>query len=532
MSSINYIVSGYLGDFFHTMYVPHVQYLKTGKKGIIYITDDPKYEGDKFTMGVERTYKDTYPLIIQQEYVADYRILDQTSESELNQDTTQPYINLNIWRRSTMQCEWNMLMAIIYKLELVSVPLFHFESNPQYKDNIVIHRSKKAQRHVGGFPYELILRSNNNCVFITCDESEYDAFILTYRNGTNGIKLKLCADLMELARIISSCRIFVGNQSAPLALAYCLKKPCLAELIYPHCYINNAHYTEFNWFHSVHFHNYSNVQKYLSLEPPVHTSISPDKSEKAKIKSAYYLSHNGLNDTISNVGAIRYLLNYYETIYFICAQNYEKEIQRMLGPNVILKTIPFDAERSLCNTIIGNISDNSDIFITGCCHTPFLKSKISHPDLLNRVRNDKNYDTDYPHVKMFYYDINLDLSIYYEYFDIDSSNVSLDLYKQLADYKIVFCDVSQIDNDNVMTYRSDENYIIICPNKNVYNKDEKQHPLVEKCLNQLIGDYIDIIKNADVIRIGNLGFSESSVFRDIIMIMKMSGRLKTKDVHL
>ena len=40
--------------------------------------------------------------------------------------------------------------------------------------------------------------------------------------------------------------------------------------------------------------------------------------EITKQKSAYFLSHNGLGDNITNIGAINFLLNYYETIYFLC----------------------------------------------------------------------------------------------------------------------------------------------------------------------------------------------------------------------
>ena len=42
-----------------------------------------------------------------------------------------------------------------------------------------------------------------------------------------------------------------------------------------------------------------------------------------KQKSAYFLSHNGLGDNITSIGSIIFLLQYYETIYFLCKNNYE-----------------------------------------------------------------------------------------------------------------------------------------------------------------------------------------------------------------
>ena len=43
-----------------------------------------------------------------------------------------------------------------------------------------------------------------------------------------------------------------------------------------------------------------------------------EKSEK----SAFFLSHNGIGDNITNIGAINFLLQYYNSIYFLCKDIY------------------------------------------------------------------------------------------------------------------------------------------------------------------------------------------------------------------
>ena len=40
-----------------------------------------------------------------------------------------------------------------------------------------------------------------------------------------------------------------------------------------------------------------------------------------KLNKAYFLCHNGLGDIFTMIGAINFLLNYFEEIYFLCKNN-------------------------------------------------------------------------------------------------------------------------------------------------------------------------------------------------------------------
>ena len=62
-----------------------------------------------------------------------------------------------------------------------------------------------------------------------------------------------------------------------------------------------------------------------------------EKSEK----SAFFLSHNGIGDNITNIGAINFLLQYYNSIYFLCKDIYEENV-KLLFNNKKLITIPFN----------------------------------------------------------------------------------------------------------------------------------------------------------------------------------------------
>ena len=55
-------------------------------------------------------------------------------------------------------------------------------------------------------------------------------------------------------------------------------------------------------------------------------------------KTLYFCSHLGLGDNITNIGATRFLLQYYDTIYFFCKQQYKSNVQLLFidEPRIII----------------------------------------------------------------------------------------------------------------------------------------------------------------------------------------------------
>ena len=158
--------------------------------------------------------------------------------------------------------------------------------------------------------------------------------------------------------------------------------------------------------------------------------------------SVFFLGHNGLGDNITNIGAINYLLTIYENIYFICKDIYIQNLKQIYtDPRIFL--VPFksnnetDARFKLL--IPRYTQNNMDILISGDCHKSNFKSKIQNNILKYREKNNEySIDPKYKHIKDFYNDINLDLSIYYNYFNINSSIKSIELYENIKKYNIIF----------------------------------------------------------------------------------------------
>ena len=239
---------------------------------------------------------------------------------------------------------------------------------------------------------------------------------------------------------------------------------------------------------------------------------------------AYFLSHNGLGDNITNIGAVRFLLQYYDTIYFLCKDIYEENVKLLFDERVI--TVPFDSnnETNECKRILTSIYD--DYFISGFFHN-YLKPRIRHPELLKYVKNNE-YSLKYQHVFDFYNDIGLDTFIYVDYFHIESTNISKKYYDNIKNYKIVFLHTKgsnrSIDLTKIIDlYKNEDEYIIIC-NENVYDKNNLKYKIVDEYKHLKIAEYIDIIKNADIIHVID------SCFACIIYPLSLSNKITKKCV--
>ena len=250
-----------------------------------------------------------------------------------------------------------------------------------------------------------------------------------------------------------------------------------------------------------------------------------------KYRYAYILTHNGLGDSINIIGAVNFFLLHYDKVYLLVKDKYESNVKLLINnKNVIL--IPFDHhdEYNNCKKIINSVYNNSftDIFISGK-HTKYLKSKIKNPAILNYVQTDK-YKVPWPHIKKIYRHLKLDLRIYYNYFDINSSQDSIAQYQKIKNLKIIFCH-TQASNKliklptYIKKYTKLSDYIIICTNKNEYNTSDLHYNLANQFINLPVQFYIDIIKNACII------FTIDSCFSAIVNPLRKNHKLNTDKIN-
>lgn len=224
-----------------------------------------------------------------------------------------------------------------------------------------------------------------------------------------------------------------------------------------------------------------------------------------KLNKAYFLCHNGLGDIFTMIGAINFLLNYFEEIYFLCKNNLEENVKLLFQnkPIIIILYEQYN-EHNDTKRILNNVynSDNSiNIFVSGFCHKKRIKSNINHPELLNYQLTDNKYIVKYEHIISFYEDIGLNNNIYVDYFDIESSELSKYYFNMIKDYDIIFIHTQSSGrkinlNTIINEYINDDKKIIICANENIYPNNHYFYEIANQFINLKIIYYIDIIKNA------------------------------------
>lgn len=232
---INYLCGGRLGDFIHALYVIMCNYKSKGIKGNIYITDNLAYAGDCFSCPLSQTFSELYPIVIQQEYIQHFSIY---KDEHID-------VNLNLFRHypRLYHDSWLEIMANRFHVPLLEEPWIKItDKNINYKDIILIHQSHHHSRYIPQFIQLMeMITYKNKCLFITCNPVEYDNFPLKHR-----IPLELKSTLEEMYDAINGCKLFIGNQSSPLAMAYSLGKPILCQLTEGRFY-DKKHYKELNW---------------------------------------------------------------------------------------------------------------------------------------------------------------------------------------------------------------------------------------------------------------------------------------------
>lgn len=246
---------------------------------------------------------------------------------------------------------------------------------------------------------------------------------------------------------------------------------------------------------------------------------------------AIFLSHNGLGDNITSISAVRFLLSYYSNIIFLCKDKHQTNC-RLLFNNLNVTIIPFDSnnESQSCFEIISPYYNtlNIDIFISGY-HKTYLKSKITNNDLLKYEQNDGLFEIEYDFIRQFYWDNNLDLSIYYTHFKINSCGESRELYWLVKTFNIYFTHTQSSTNkidfpDYDFVNKPD--WLVICANENVYDITSLKYDIANKFVNIPVAFYIDVILNANKI------FVVDSCFSCIVYPLKKTNALSAETIKI
>jgi hypothetical protein len=209
---IRYVSGGRLGDTIHQLSVVNEIYLKTGRKGIVYLSETV---GDKFDRGVEATFNDIREVIEKQSYIESLHIHND-----------EPYdINLSRWRNHEFSFDnsWHQAYKLSFDVEWDRTTWISTTPNLEYKDTTFLSAGIFRYNHV--LRYHEMYEKIENLVFLATTQEMYDVFV--YKTGVR-MPYLLCETFSELASAIAGCKGFIGSLSMPYCLADSMWKPRLA----------------------------------------------------------------------------------------------------------------------------------------------------------------------------------------------------------------------------------------------------------------------------------------------------------------
>jgi len=249
--------------------------------------------------------------------------------------------------------------------------------------------------------------------------------------------------------------------------------------------------------------------------------------------NAYLLSHNGLENNITMVGAINFLLQYYGNVYFLCKDTNKENIAAFF-PNKPVHILAFPEAREFVEPhhAIKKAATNpaNDIFVCGFAHKHIAQHRrVQNPKLLEYNPDDKNYTIkpEWQHIQQFYKDTQMDLSVYFEHFDIPSTDTNFQFIQSYPNIIFIHTKSSKgeitidLDLDQLL---NNNDTIIICANKNIYTENHPKYEVAKKYVDAPITSYTDVIKNANEIHIVD------SCFSCIVYPLQQTNRLKATKI--
>jgi hypothetical protein len=214
LKPIVYLIGGMFGDFIQSLSVINENFYETGRKGMLYISE----QGDYFRNGLINTYNDTYPVIINQPYIHDFKIYN----NELID------INLNTWRTSPnlYKQNWYHIYKQTYNVEWGKRKWLNIHLDDKWKDKVVINTT--SYRWAYNIEFKLLKKLyGDNLLFISSDKNQH----LFFENITNiNVEYYEFSSFFDLVTIINSCKLFAGSLSGPLSIANALHKERICGL--------------------------------------------------------------------------------------------------------------------------------------------------------------------------------------------------------------------------------------------------------------------------------------------------------------
>jgi hypothetical protein len=230
---IKFLCCGRMGDFFHQMYSIKRICEVRGEKAHLVIGGDEISPASDFSKPLDQAVRDLKSLLDAQEYIGKVEYYSGQNLEEFDYYPSR-YRNSPLLFKSCWTNIHNDLFGLEENYDYGS--WINVEPDYGLGRKVLINRSKKTNSH--GYPDRCTniidwnyLIENNECIFIAFDPDQYRVFLDEISPSLiQKLEFALYDSVLDFCRAISGCKFFIGNQSAPLAIAQALNVPRLGEL--------------------------------------------------------------------------------------------------------------------------------------------------------------------------------------------------------------------------------------------------------------------------------------------------------------
>jgi hypothetical protein len=232
---MNILIGGKLGDFIHCMYVPFYLYKTTGIASHIYMCDSGNsyFNNANFEFGLENTYKELYPIVMQQEYVKSFSLWNN---QKIDINTIKFRDSEFLYKTCWTEILTNTFFGVNQK-PLHGAWMRYDKSIPKDDDTLLISRKlKNSMPQIVLDEYKRQIAKYKKVIYLGSPQN-YQEFAFK----------DLCANefpqtLSDWFVQINSAKAFLANQSGPAAIACALNAPRVIELLPKSTHLDDIHY--------------------------------------------------------------------------------------------------------------------------------------------------------------------------------------------------------------------------------------------------------------------------------------------------
>jgi hypothetical protein len=235
MKTVNILLDTLLGDMLHTLTLSKYLYMQDGTKSNFFHLERA---GHAYAVPFEQFHDELRRFLGYQEYFNSFKKFDAATDSfdyNIHHWVYGPYVYKDAFPDIMIKTFVGENYSLPHNLQVIKVP-----ANEMYSKALIINRKFLQSPELSPFAEKVyidIISQFEEKYFIFNQESQYENFKLKHL-----VEPLYVPDLVDMMSVIQGCKLFVGNQTGPLAIASTMNVNRVGELWHQSMFKDENHY--------------------------------------------------------------------------------------------------------------------------------------------------------------------------------------------------------------------------------------------------------------------------------------------------